>query len=826
MAGRPVRRGQHRARCCGSPRILKTEPSSPHLVNEKNLKSIDECAINCAANLWPRIKKKLEFKGAGQPHPRTCKTRLAYACAVLNGIARQPTPAGAELAARILPTLNIYMQNEDRLQLDRLIIKICYACYAPDLLEMVGSLEHPEIRVGRALVLYKHTGVREDGLKETLSCVSPALQAKAHKILGATRIPTSHAALDNAVSPAEEPEDTHILPVSGHWNSRSSYKTPSQSLRHAWNAIEDHHLREAKSILFTTLKQVEQELSGCNTQQARAKGVHARDKDMLFASTLSLLALVHLFSLEYQECMYYIRRGLSETIEHGHFVQCMLLVDRMASISGPSSRLHIEQPCYAPIPENIKLIFENKLFLTRILEPSLYKLFLLQKTYKTEQEFHDGLQEIQTTLPGLVVIVPYVLQDTLWVARLDGTHTALPLDWPALHAELTAIMEENKKTLELSAVQTSEATGREPGASQADAPKIADAHATSELKKPKDSRSSTAFRQEWWAARYALDNRLGNAIATLKDAFRSHLRLPAQGIATIVTDGILHSVPFEAALGRAVCRVPSLNVLFGAARAAAQGQQRACFPFLGRPVQHTSGHRQNTVKVQAQVCTDSPVRRALAMPIEATRREERAQNEPVCSTQPTILLPDKAVPESRMCGLWYLLDAANNLPRTKARIAACLTALEQRGWPLEGVAGREMTGVEAARAAAAEAFLYFGHGTGRRFFKFDGQRPLALLLFGCSSARLLCTAGFRANGELLRHLRAQRSVFGMLWDVTDGDLDRLTLELFASLDSGRGLFEAIGRARGACRLLNLNGAAAVLHIADSKVIAWLGHSQL
>ncbi len=125
-------------------------------------------------------------------------------------------------------------------------------------------------------------------------------------------------------------------------------------------------------------------------------------------------------------------------------------------------------------------------------------------------------------------------------------------------------------------------------------------------------------------------------------------------------------------------------------------------------------------------------------------------------------------------------------------------------------------------------FLYFGHGSGEAFLPRDLARSKealpAALLFGCSSGRLQPAAGpFSLTGCLLSFLHgASPLVLCNLWDVTDRDIDRLTVAFLTEagiVDSRLPLRTPIGEAVGAlargrecCSLRLLNGAAPVIYI--------------
>jgi separase len=101
------------------------------------------------------------------------------------------------------------------------------------------------------------------------------------------------------------------------------------------------------------------------------------------------------------------------------------------------------------------------------------------------------------------------------------------------------------------------------------------------------------------------------------------------------------------------------------------------------------------------------------------------------------------------------------------------------------------------------------------------------LLFGCSSGRLEREGIFGPSGAVLAYLRAgSPAVLAMLWDVTDRDIDQLSVKvlqewLLVDRDDAGGrpsLAQVLQESRRVCKLKYLNGHAAVcyglpLHVA-------------
>jgi hypothetical protein len=122
--------------------------------------------------------------------------------------------------------------------------------------------------------------------------------------------------------------------------------------------------------------------------------------------------------------------------------------------------------------------------------------------------------------------------------------------------------------------------------------------------------------------------------------------------------------------------------------------------------------------------------------------------------------------------------------------------------------------------------LYFGHGSGETYLPLDEISTLpscaASFLFGCSSGRLKPTGSYNAEGALLAFQKAKSPLLLVnLWDVTDRDIDKLTIAFLKSLElPGRLNVEqyadSLQKARSSCLLRLLNGAAPVLYIQDGR----------
>lgn len=160
---------------------------------------------------------------------------------------------------------------------------------------------------------------------------------------------------------------------------------------------------------------------------------------------------------------------------------------------------------------------------------------------------------------------------------------------------------------------------------------------------------------------------------------------------------------------------------------------------------------------------------------------------------------------------YYLLDPASNLPSTRQTIKEFLDSIPRDIFNVRGVIGRSLDPGELEQLAQKDMFLFFGHGSGKRYFQIQSKNPKSLLLFGCSSCKLLTCPNFKANGFSLRYLNNNRTVLGNLWDVTDKDLDKLTISLLSDLLQGHDIVDAIYRSKGVCKLKHLNSSALVIY---------------
>ncbi|TMW55065.1 hypothetical protein Poli38472_013827 [Pythium oligandrum] len=170
----------------------------------------------------------------------------------------------------------------------------------------------------------------------------------------------------------------------------------------------------------------------------------------------------------------------------------------------------------------------------------------------------------------------------------------------------------------------------------------------------------------------------------------------------------------------------------------------------------------------------------------------------------------------------FLLNPAGDLMSTQQQLQPVLARGESDfGW--HGIVGR-IPEEDTLRQFLLESdlFVYCGHGSGEKYFHRDKIRSLpgqsaAALLFGCSSGRLEREGVFGPNGAVISYLRAgSATVLAMLWDVTDRDVDLMSVDLLENWlmrpdKPPQSLASALQASRKLCKLQNLNGLAAVCY---------------
>ncbi|KAG2081359.1 peptidase family C50-domain-containing protein [Suillus cothurnatus] len=172
---------------------------------------------------------------------------------------------------------------------------------------------------------------------------------------------------------------------------------------------------------------------------------------------------------------------------------------------------------------------------------------------------------------------------------------------------------------------------------------------------------------------------------------------------------------------------------------------------------------------------------------------------------------------------FFVLNPSGDLKGTEGRFKPWLEQMRSVGW--EGVIGRPPSEQQILDALARkDLVVYFGHGGGEQYVRSHKIRHLprcaATMLWGCSSGSLREMGDFDRVGTPFNYMLAGCPLLvANLWDVTDRDIDKFSQAVFDSLrmtptrgeEQGMSAVTAIARAREACKLKYLTGAAPVVY---------------
>ncbi|KAH9386856.1 uncharacterized protein NEMAJ01_1752 [Nematocida major] len=175
--------------------------------------------------------------------------------------------------------------------------------------------------------------------------------------------------------------------------------------------------------------------------------------------------------------------------------------------------------------------------------------------------------------------------------------------------------------------------------------------------------------------------------------------------------------------------------------------------------------------------------------------------------------------------IFYILNPEKNLAQTEERIAKYL---EENMPGASGIRNRPPLPMEAEQAMASHrVFMYFGHGGGEKFFTprklrklskgMEKTRCKSIFLFGCSSAKISAFPMYNTHSTCISymHIPIVKNVIGALWDVTDKDLDLVSVGVMDAVKNQKELLSvALNRLKRQCKLKYLNGAALVIYGID------------
>eukprot|EP01036_Dinobryon_divergens_P025541 gene25541-34098_t len=185
---------------------------------------------------------------------------------------------------------------------------------------------------------------------------------------------------------------------------------------------------------------------------------------------------------------------------------------------------------------------------------------------------------------------------------------------------------------------------------------------------------------------------------------------------------------------------------------------------------------------------------------------------------------------ARSC--WYAVDIEGNLPLTRAVMVPFLNSYSSQ-WEWKGVIA-ELPSEDELRFfhENTELFIFCGHGAGDKMCESSHFRKYkscpAALLWGCSSGHLREMGYHDPTGPAVHYLLAGAPfTLGNLWDVTDKDIDKLSIEcmknVFGDVDdsnpatiTGGDICEALKASRNVCKLKNAVGCAPVIYGATAS----------
>ena len=179
---------------------------------------------------------------------------------------------------------------------------------------------------------------------------------------------------------------------------------------------------------------------------------------------------------------------------------------------------------------------------------------------------------------------------------------------------------------------------------------------------------------------------------------------------------------------------------------------------------------------------------------------------------------------------FYIVNPSKDLKKSEERMLPLL-----QKYNFEGIKSTPPTASEFEKVLREkEVLVYCGHDSGSQFLPSEQISRLekntkASLLMGCSSVKLKKEGEYEGEGAILSHLLSScKCVVGFLWNVTDHDCDRLTIQMIEEWcgekngtieeeeeeeeeKSSVSLPKALSHSRKACVLPYLNGAAAVCY---------------
>eukprot|EP01024_Parvocaulis_polyphysoides_P046384 TRINITY_DN43643_c0_g1_i1.p1 TRINITY_DN43643_c0_g1~~TRINITY_DN43643_c0_g1_i1.p1 ORF type:complete len:261 (-),score=24.84 TRINITY_DN43643_c0_g1_i1:296-1012(-) len=133
-----------------------------------------------------------------------------------------------------------------------------------------------------------------------------------------------------------------------------------------------------------------------------------------------------------------------------------------------------------------------------------------------------------------------------------------------------------------------------------------------------------------------------------------------------------------------------------------------------------------------------------------------------------------------------------------------------------------------------QLFLYIGHGSGRKYMSMNRVSQLRqgphCLLMGCGSVGLCEQGDYHPTAAIFAYISAGCPfVIGNLWDVSDNDINRYSIELLRSWTNKKGdglhcfsdVADEVAKSRQVCKLQYLTAGAVVVIGIPSSIIGRL-----
>lgn len=193
---------------------------------------------------------------------------------------------------------------------------------------------------------------------------------------------------------------------------------------------------------------------------------------------------------------------------------------------------------------------------------------------------------------------------------------------------------------------------------------------------------------------------------------------------------------------------------------------------------------------------------------------------PIFKSVPLTRLPSlsflssrRSPPSINPSNTFFILNPSKDLENTQQTFHPFLTSRNFSGLDQEAPTESSFSSALEQR----DLLLYFGHSSGEQYLKGDRVKELHIkavaMLMGCSSGLLKQQGSFDPQGISVQYmLGGCPALVANLWDVTDKDIDRLSIDFLKRfIDNSEPLPSALQNARKACKLKSLIGAAPVCY---------------